>query len=152
MSGSLAHDPSRRRARENEPESPLGIGPPPPEFLIKAPEVGYQRAERLFREWEELKAEGPHICYGSRGTVVSLCILKADIRRLPEGSKRLPSLLNTEDKLRSSLGLTEVTRSRVNGSANPNGKQPGSALATLAQEARVARELRRTPRVGSLRN
>jgi hypothetical protein len=136
MSGSLAKNPGRRRARENEPTSPLGFGAPPPEFLLKSPEVGYQRAERLLREWEELKLEGPHICYGSRGTVISLCILKADIRRLPEGSKRLAPLLNTEDKLRSSLGLTEVTRSKVNGSANPNGKQPGSTLASLAQEAR----------------
>jgi hypothetical protein len=136
MSGSFQHNPSRKRARANEPQTgKCFASPPPPEFLISEPEIGYQFAARCLRQWEELAREGPYIGYGSRGTVISLCILKATMLRLPSGSKELSRLMNTEDKLRSSLGLTEVSRPKVNAGSDSNSAR-GSALAGLAQEIR----------------
>lgn len=139
MSGSFKRNPKRRRERANEPESgKLFASAPPAEFLIAEPAMGYQRAARLLREWNQLALEGPDISYASRGTIISLCMIKADMWRLPEGSKRLSQLTNTEDKLRSSLGLTEVSRPKVNAANNrANGNRSG--LAGLAQERREPR-------------
>jgi hypothetical protein len=136
MNGSFQHNPSRKRARANEPQTGKCFdSAPPPEFLIPEPELGYQFAARCLRQWQELALEGPYIGYGSRGTVISLCILKANMLRIASGSKELSRLMNTEDKLRSSLGLTEVSRPKVNAGSNPNSAR-GSALAGLAQEIR----------------
>jgi len=139
MNGSFKHHPDRKRARANEPVTGRCFASPPPrEFLIPEPEMGYQRAARLLREWEQLALEGPEIGYSSRNTVISLCIVKAEIWKLPDGSKRLTQLINAEDKLRSSLGLTEVSRPKVHGATNAsNGRT--SSLAGLAQESRNSR-------------
>jgi hypothetical protein len=139
MNGSFKHNPGRRRARENEPKTGKCFDfPPPDEFLIPEPQMGYQRAARLKREWDQLALEGPDIGYASRGTVVSLCMIKAEMWLQTAGSKRLAQLTNTEDKLRSSLGLTEVSRPKVNAANNANSAR-GSTLATLAQDARGQR-------------
>jgi hypothetical protein len=138
MNGSFKHNPSRRRARQNEPKTgKLFDSAPPAEFLVEEPATGYQRAARLLREWNQLALEGPEIGYASRGTVISLCMVKAEMWLLPTGSKRLAQLTNTEDKLRSSLGLTEVSRPKVNAANNANPGR-GSTLAGLAQERRRA--------------
>jgi hypothetical protein len=136
MSGAFKKHPERRKAREKEPSTTrLFASLPPAQFLIKAPDTGYQRAERWLREWEELKLEAPHMSYSSRGAVITLCMIKAEIWSLPTGSRRLEVLSDRETKLRSALGLTETTRPKVNaGYTNNNG--PGSALADLAKEGR----------------
>lgn len=136
MSGAFKKHPERRRARANEPKSTrLFDGPPPAQFLIKAPDTGYQRAERWLREWEELKLEAPDMSFSSRGSIITLCMLKAELWSLPTGSRRLEVLADRETKLRGSLGLTETTRPKVNaGYTDNNG--PGSALASLAKEGR----------------
>jgi hypothetical protein len=135
MRGSFGKNPQRRRQRENEPVVERGVGDPPACFMIQAPNVGFQEAERLREIWTEIAAEGPYIARSSRGTVETLCRIKSEIRRLPSGSKRLAQLANTEDKLRSSLGLTEASRSRVDAPKNPEAAGQ-SALAGLAQETR----------------
>jgi len=136
--GAYKRNPQRRRDRENEPEVTGGLGPPPERFMIQEPESGYQEAARLRTLWQEIAEEGPYITSASRGTVETLCYIKSEIRRLPLGSKRLAQLANTEDKLRSSLGLTEAARSRVNAPKNPAAAGQ-SALGALAQEARSRR-------------
>lgn len=140
MRGSFRKNPQRRRTRANEPAE-VGkcfAGPPPAEFLVEEPAMGYQRAQRLLKEWKQLALEGPDIGYASRGTVISLCMIKAEIWRLPEGSKRWAQLTNTEDKLRSSLGLTEVSRPKVNAGNSANSSR--STLATLARERNERRQ------------
>ena len=83
MNGAFKNHPSRRRARENEPQSgKLFASDPPPQFLIKEPEVGYQRAERLLREWNQLKLEGPDISYAQMVNVAS----RGDDARLQQAS------------------------------------------------------------------
>jgi hypothetical protein len=137
MNGAFKKNPNRRKARENEPKTTrLFASPPPEQFLIQAPATGYQQAERWLREWEELKLEAPDMSYASRGAIITLCMIKAEIWRLPAGSKRLETLSDRETKLRSALGLTETTRPKVNAGYTNNNDGPGSALADLAKEGR----------------
>jgi hypothetical protein len=136
MNGSFAHNPSRRRERANEPKTEkLFSFPPPDRFLIQEPATGYQTAARRLQEWEELARQAPELGLRSRGTVITLCILKAEIWSLPVGSKLLPRLADQENRLRVELGLTEVSRSKVNAGSNTNSGS-GSALAGLAREGR----------------
>ena len=139
MSGAFKQNPSRRKARENEPETKrLFQSPPPPQFLIEAPATGYQQAERWLREWKELEREAPDMAYRSRGSAITLCMLKAELWRLPTGDKRLEVLSDRENKLRMALGLTETTRPKVD-AGNFYKKADagsGSALAGLAKESR----------------
>jgi hypothetical protein len=138
MNGSFAHNPGRKRARANEPKTPkLFEGPPPDQFLIQEPAMGYQRAARLLKEWHELAQQAPDIGLRSRGTVITLCILKAEIWLQPQGSKLLPRLAEQENRLRVELGLTEISRPKVNAGSNSN-SGPSSTLAGLAQERRRA--------------
>jgi hypothetical protein len=136
MSGSFKKDPQRRRARANEPKTTkLFASPPPDEFLIESPATGYQRAARWLREWKQLEIEAPDMSYSSRGSVITLCMIKAEIWSLPTGSRRLEVLSDRENKLRSALGLTETTRPKVNAGYTDN-NDSGSALASLAKEGR----------------
>src|SRR5215831_8623815 len=99
MNGSFAHNPSRKRARANEPKTgKCFASPAPDEFLIQEPAVGYQRAARLLKAWNQLALEGPDIGYSSRGTVITLCRVTVDIERLPEESKRLAQLATVQSK------------------------------------------------------
>lgn len=136
MNGSFAHNPGRRRERANEPKTrKLFEGPPPEQFMIQEPAMGFQRAARQLKEWNELALQAPDIGLRSRGTVITLCIIKAEIWQLGSGSKLLPRLADQENRLRVELGLTEISRSKVNAGTNPN-SGAGSALAGLAREAR----------------
>jgi hypothetical protein len=110
--GSFDKNPQRLRDRENEPESAGSLGEPPPEFMIQEPDTGYQEAERLRKIWYEIAEEGPWISRSSRGTVKTLCRIANQLPRVP--LSKLPAFALAEDKLRTSLGLTEASRSRVN--------------------------------------
>ena len=135
MSGAFQRNPQRRRARVNEPEVKLGVGDPPACFLIPEPESGYQEAARLKAIWEQIAEEGPWISRSSRGTVETLCRITDAIKRK---AGKLPQLAVVEDKLRSSLGLTEASRSHVDAPKAPS-HAGQSALEGLAQESRQAR-------------
>lgn len=138
MNGSFKHNPARRRARVNEPKTgKLFDSPPPEEFLIPEPETGYQWAARLLKEWNQLALEGPKIEYRSRGTVITLCRVTAEIATLPRGSKLLSSLAKTQSSLRVDLGLTETSGSKVYAGTSSSSDR-GSTLAGLAQERRRA--------------
>jgi hypothetical protein len=139
INGTFRHNPSRKRARANEPKTAkLFDSPPPDQFLIQEPATGYQRAARLLKEWNELAIQAPDIGLRSRGTVITLCILKAEIWTQPQGSKLLPRLVDQENRLRVELGLTEISRPKVNAGNNSN-TGSGSTLAGLAQEGRDQR-------------
>jgi hypothetical protein len=139
INGGFRHNPARKRARKNELTSPRGIGEPPKHFMIQEPDSGWIRAGKLREMWEETKLEDPDIPRCCRGTVESLCYIKVEMRALPTGSKRWAQLANTEDKLRSSLALTRVTRPKVNGNPNAGTEAPEDGLAGLAQEGRTNR-------------
>lgn len=139
MSGAFKKNPQRRLARQNEPPTPrLFESAPPPQFLIQAPATGYQQAERWLREWKELEREAPHMGYQSRGSVITLCMIKAELWRLPTGDRRLEVLSDRENKLRSALGLTETSRPKVDTGNfyKKAGSGSGSVIAELAREAR----------------
>ncbi len=57
MSGAFIKNPQRRRAREAEVRSKHEIGPTPAEFLIPFPEIGYQKAAKLKKLWDDFLAE-----------------------------------------------------------------------------------------------
>jgi hypothetical protein len=135
INGSFAHNPSRKRARANEPPSTGRCfdHPPPTEFLIPEPESGYLQAARCLAQWKQLALEGPLIDFSSRSTVIHLAIAQAEVLRSPAGSKTQQGWIKQSNELRVQLGLTEVSRPKVN-AGDRNNTQRGSSLAGLAQE------------------
>jgi hypothetical protein len=58
LKGAHRNDPSRLAGRIEALKIPrIPLGDPPAYFLVKAPGIGYQRAEKLHQIWDECRAK-----------------------------------------------------------------------------------------------
>ncbi len=73
-------NPARARAREGEPRPEVGLGEPPPHFLIPEPQSGFQRAARLREIWEEIASMAVWLTIADRHTVEDICELRLKAR------------------------------------------------------------------------
>jgi hypothetical protein len=133
--GSLKKHPERERARGGEPEVDGKLGRPPNDFLIKAPEMGYQQAARLRAIWRQIERDAPWLDKANRMVVRSLCYatdqVNEEFRRKGKG---LAQALANQRGLMNDLGIPQAARSRLKLSDLPDGAAGGAGSVRMNLE------------------
>jgi hypothetical protein len=135
--GAFRRNPSRGRARENEPRPTDPLGPPPQEWLDKA--ATQDRFRKLVQAWEEIVAQAAFgvLTSADRDCVEAACYLKHKIREAARGYGKTTAgdFAQLKTYLRS-MGLTPEDRSRVSGTKKA--AESASEWAKLAAARRPA--------------
>jgi hypothetical protein len=116
ISGAFAKNPSRRRARENEPVPEGPLGPPPKEWTDGAEHN--QRCVELLKAWNEIVAQASFgvLTSSDRDLVEVTCYLKYRIRRAVAGYGKATSGDYAQlNRNLGQMGLIPSERSRVSG-------------------------------------
>lgn len=135
-SGAFDKNPSRRRARENEPIPEGELGNPPAEWVrdkgVK------QRCADLFDIWTEIVSQAPPgvLTSADRMHVETLCYLMYRIRRAVAGyGKATAGDFNQLNKGLAQIGMIPSERSRVHGKKKqPEGEDEWASIARERQQ------------------
>lgn len=139
--GAFRRNPSRGRARANEPRPTDPLGPPPQEWLdMAARNPPSERHVKLLRAWEEIVAQAAFgvLTSADRDCVEAACYLKYKIREAGRDGYRKATagdFAQLKTYLRS-MGLTPEDRSRVSGTKKA--AESASEWAKLAADRRPA--------------
>ena len=136
LTGAFRKNPSRKKAREGEPESG-DIGGPPDEWMIFHPDIGYQRAEKLRQLWDRFVKMWPWLEYADRDALEQFCEYK--LARM-EHRKLSGAEISDMSRIRTELGGTGSGRARLGVRSSKVGASNKAANATDPRVAFLAQK------------
>lgn len=138
LSGAARKNPKRMRARADEPIPPSpNIGPPPADWMIFHPGLGYQRAEKLRALWDERAKLWPWLTISDRDALADYCELMLEKKTRKLSGSELTFLRGT----RSDLGGNAVGRIKLGQRASG---ASSSALPAKSSDPRASFLLRKS--------